>query len=77
MMTILHKENLLIQWLAEPNKLPIETSLASRVCRLRSEHLDDVFTKTRIVKSAIQSDLLGVLRALPLEVHGTSWNYCL
>lgn len=72
MMTVLHKEHLLAQWLAEKlmTSSPNDDTLSTRVCDLKSKSIEDVFTETRSIKSKIQRDLLGVLRALPLEVHG-------
>lgn len=71
-MAVLHKEYLLGLWLANRH-LGTSTndhSLSTRVCEIKTTSMEDVFTATRRIKSAIQSDLLAVLRALPLEVHG-------
>lgn len=72
MMTLEFRNRLLVQRLEEGplSSSAYETSLPMRTCALKYTTLEQVKAEYLASRHAIQADLLRVLRALPLDVHG-------
>jgi hypothetical protein len=71
-MTTQYKEHLLIRHFTESRSSTPQTDITvgTRICKLKYTSLEEVVTEISSMKHSIQRDLLGVLKALPLEIHG-------
>lgn len=72
MMTLEFKNRLLVERFEEKAPLcpSLETNLPMRTSALKHTSLAEFKVEYLVARHAIQVDLLRVLRALPLDVHG-------